>query len=484
MDDWPVDRDLDEKLRRTVNEEVAAADPRQIRPRPVVGAGRPWVRTGLALAAVVALIAVLGWRAQPAPPYMGESDSPSAVPSATASEPSSPPPSLALAPSLTPSPMLTRVPELAPGPTANPAVKPTRTLRCPWADGVIVPLADGRLLVAAGGACPSAAIFDPARRTFQSTGASTSQRVLGTATLLRDGRVLIAGGLGSDSGTSATMTTDEIYDPATGRFTPIGPVPPHGSAASALLQDGRVLIVGSDLDATGRATAEVYDPTTGTLRAAGPLAAGIAVPAALPLDDGTVLVVHEFQGGPILTQLYDPTTNSFRATRGQLEGELACAARLPNGRVMVFNESTSEAYDPTTETFSRLANPSHVRSVMACTTLTDGRILAIGAANDVPGPPTGSRSQKGMLMDRGSVPTPGASSENSTTAYTLAAIAFDPATNAWTYLGHLNREYLAGIGVASLPNGGAMLIGNEPGGSGHGTTELFDPKLVQFTVNE
>src|SRR5262245_8807891 len=81
-------------------------------------------------------------------------------------------------------------------------------------------LLDGRVLIA-GGASHSepvtrAEIYDPALETFTITGSMTTARRFHSATLLLDGRVLVAGGYATNS----VIATAELYDPATGTFTP------------------------------------------------------------------------------------------------------------------------------------------------------------------------------------------------------------------------------------------------------------------------
>jgi hypothetical protein len=82
----------------------------------------------------------------------------------------------------------------------------------------------------------------------------STPRQLAGAALLRDGRVLVAGG----SNGTLQLATAEVYDPATGTFAPTGSMSLPGTGLHAtLLTDGRVLITG------GLAAAEVWEPSNG-----------------------------------------------------------------------------------------------------------------------------------------------------------------------------------------------------------------------------
>jgi hypothetical protein len=91
-------------------------------------------------------------------------------------------------------------------------------------------LTDGRVLIAGGWninvlvVLSSAELYDPKTGTFSPTGSMATARTGDTATLLADGRVLIAGGRTLDGRTWHLLSSAELYDPKTGTFSPTGPL--------------------------------------------------------------------------------------------------------------------------------------------------------------------------------------------------------------------------------------------------------------------
>src|ERR1039457_867799 len=151
------------------------------------------------------------------------------------------------------------------------------------------------LLVLAAGQTPKAAAQSPG--TFTATANMTTGRYFHTATLLADGRVLIAGGNSIEARTGAfkTESSAELYDPRTGAFKATGNMTtPRTRHTATLLPDGRVLIAGggrTDAYEDALASAELYDPGTGRFSATGEMATARLSPTATLLNNGKVLIV-------------------------------------------------------------------------------------------------------------------------------------------------------------------------------------------------
>ena len=129
----------------------------------------------------------------------------------------------------------------------------------------------------------SAELYDPVRGRWRRVTPMTAPREHATATLLGNGRVLIAGG-GNPFGTAGLSA--ELYDPASGRWTPTGRMADYWGPEAVLLQDGRVLRAG------GGEAGGVYSPATGTWTATGPRVYSPVGGAALALlPNGQVLSV-------------------------------------------------------------------------------------------------------------------------------------------------------------------------------------------------
>lgn len=280
-------------------------------------------------------------------------------------------------------------------------------------------LRDGHVLFAGGYNCAaagsdgmwaSAELYDPATGTFSVTGSMAAPREQHTATLLADGRVLIAGGISGNRATAAggitlasyrTAATDsflataEIYDPTAGTFSKTGSMSsPHRGHTATLLQDGRVLVVGNGGESSPSSTAaDVYDPASGTWSRTGPMKTGRWLHTATLLQDGRVLVLGGRSPEDSVyasAEIYDPRSGKFSSAGSMREGrQQHTATVLADGRVLIVAGywsdghkwrvlSAAETYDPATGNFSPIGSSGSARSGHTATLLNDGRVLIVG----------------------------------------------------------------------------------------------------------
>jgi hypothetical protein len=232
-----------------------------------------------------------------------------------------------------------------------------------------------------------AGLYDSATGVFSGTGNMTANRGDHTATLLANGKVLIAGGADQDP-TGTGLASAELYDPSTGTFTQTGSMAVGRFLHTAtLLQNGKVLIVGGALTSASDpvATAEVYDPSTGIFTMTGAMATAREQHTATLLADGRVLIVGgtTSTGATATVEVYDPSTGSFSVTGSMAEARtFHTATLLPNGTVLVAGggdeNSTAEVYDPATGSFSVTGGMEIGRSGHTATLLPNGRVLVAG----------------------------------------------------------------------------------------------------------
>jgi hypothetical protein len=178
----------------------------------------------------------------------------------------------------------------------------------------------------------------PARAASWTATGSMAFRGIGTAVLLPNGKVLVASA--TSYGTNQD-TTAELYDPATGSWTATGHMLiPEGGGTATLLRDGRVLAVGGR---DGGAAAELYDPATGSWSLTGSMTTGRSGFSATLLKDGRVLVAGGVWDAPpgdagelASAELYDPATGTWARTGSMLKARNSpTATLLPDGKVLV-----------------------------------------------------------------------------------------------------------------------------------------------------
>lgn len=282
----------------------------------------------------------------------------------------------------------------------------TGSMNIPRFEHAATLLLDGKVLIVGGQityACcngtNSAEIYDPMTDTFTPTGSMSTVRAEPTATLLNNGKVLIAGG--SDmSWPYGQLASAELYDPNSGTFVPTtgNMSTPRAGHSAVLLANGQVLLVGgqaNSLPGGGLASAEIYDPTTDTFTGTGSMSINRYLPpdAAILLNNGQVLVAGgQAEGGIMLdgAEIYDPASGTFTLT-GTMNMAHAYhfqVTLLNNGQVLITGGGNgsdtldgAELYNPVTGTFSLIGNMSIPRDRHRSTLLNNGEILIAGGDN-------------------------------------------------------------------------------------------------------
>jgi hypothetical protein len=161
---------------------------------------------------------------------------------------------------------------------------------------------------------PDSAELAKPNTTYLPAGSMYSGRESHTATLLKDGSVLVASGIIPTVLSWSPLSSAEIYDPSTNSFSRVGDMNvARTEHAATLLPDGKVLITGGYYS-TAVQTAEIFDPATNSFALIGNMSIARARHTATLLPSGKVLVVGGQVRGPTVADLYDPATASFTPT--------------------------------------------------------------------------------------------------------------------------------------------------------------------------
>ena len=210
-----------------------------------------------------------------------------------------------------------------------------------------ITLQDGKILIIGGqnklfALVPEAEIYDPTTNELTSAGSMSVGRAGHSATLLQDGRVLVAGGgKGGVPPTGETFDSADVYDPETGEWSPTGAMSAgHAEHTATLLKDGRVLVAGG----RGKVTAvDLFEPTTNSWSAGTRLTEWRAQHSATLLADGRVLVTGGVGRGAS-TELYDPATGTWSPGPDMTRPRYAhTATRLNDGTVFLVGGQTVDA---------------------------------------------------------------------------------------------------------------------------------------------
>jgi hypothetical protein len=336
-------------------------------------------------------------------------------------------------------------------------VQHTATLLLP--SGKVL-VAGGLVIDAAGGVSnvETAELYEPATGFFVETGSMTTARRLHTATLLPDGKVLLAGGA---SPAGDRVASAELYDPTTGAFTATGSMVAARFDHTATLlpgPGGKVLIVGGNLPDGSTASAELYDPGTGTFTATGPTIIARDRHTATLLQNGKVLIAGGSGFNAVNTELYDPATGTFGDTGAMAKNRNGhTATLLASGKVLVAGgispghpstfEASAELYDPPTGTFTDTGSMTIFRDDHTATLLKSGKVLVAG----------------------------GDTVESGDSVAASSAELFDPDTNTFAATGSMifGRE---GQTATPLTSGKVLVAGgSDAAGNATSSAELYDP---------
>src|SRR6266581_3472654 len=232
------------------------------------------------------------------------------------------------------------------GASTSTQVKTLDPLVVPRTAHAATALTDGRILItggrdSAGNIVAVSEIFDPATETSTASATLTTPRVDHTATLLPNGRVLVAGGTGA----SGSLTSAEIFDPSnpSAGFRVLSATMGAARArhTATVLNDGKVLIAGGDV----AGTAEIFDPATETFSSA---LLAMAAPrighSATLFSDHSVLLAG---GNTDSMELFTPAGQTFT-----LDPQKMSAARtgheaieLSDTRLLFFEGDTGNTID-------------------------------------------------------------------------------------------------------------------------------------------
>jgi N-acetylneuraminic acid mutarotase len=337
-------------------------------------------------------------------------------------------------------------------------------------------LADGRVLVYGGttGEYPtfttlsSAEIYDPGTGRWTDGGSTFYAREGNTATLLQNGNVIVVGGA------YPFNTSVEMYIPsrnawfATGR-TNIA----RGSHTATLLRNGKVLIAGGlDPNTSFLSSAELYDPVSQTWSMTGAMNHARYGHTATLLSDGRVLVAGGGNGfdpaAATSAELYDPATGLWTVTdllstsrfghsaTGMADGRVLIAGGLTSDSYHNFSLSKVEGYNPPLAAFYLTTNMNVARRYHTSALLPDGKVLVVGGTDN-------------DLYSGGY-------------QHLASTEVYDPVTQTWTTFGTLNVGRF-GNTTTLLRNGQVLVVGGASDASASlASAELFDSSITCSTI--
>jgi Galactose oxidase, central domain/Kelch motif len=325
-------------------------------------------------------------------------------------------------------------------------------------------LPDGKVLVAGGLDRPgytgyfttaTAEVYDPKSGTWAVTGSLNNARFWHTSTLLPNGKVLVAGGNSTDN---VAFASAELYDPAAGIWTPTGSLNiPRFQHTATLLPNGKVLVIsGDNQNYTAFDSPELYDPATGTWTLTGPIKHSRFQHTSTLLPDGRIFIA----GGSAFYSNWSPSV---------------------------------EIYDPVSETSTIAGDLNTGRNEHTATLLLNGKVLVAAGRDYTNGgfggaelcdPASGTCVYTGSLIPRyqhkatllpnGQVLVTGGL--DITFNSTASAQLYDPASGTWRDTHRMNTARMHHTSTLLL-NGKVLVAGGAERDTLYpsATAELYDP---------
>jgi N-acetylneuraminic acid mutarotase len=344
--------------------------------------------------------------------------------------------------------------------------------------GPVILLGNGKVLAVGGWGndsttLHSAELYDPATQLWTPTGFMAEARNEFALTRLLNGKILAVGGsYYAGENNYITLNTAELYDPATGLWSPAGFLAQSRMMhAAALLPDGKVLVAGGSYNSGDKnyvtlSSAEIYDPDTGTWSNTDSLKTARRLSSIIRLPNGKFLAAGGGGSSGFLSsaELYDPDTGLWSYT-GSLNTARSVESPilLPNGKVLVaggwagewigsefisYPLSSAELYDPATGLWSNTGSLATARQEQPATLLPNGKVLTFG----------GYGASEEIILN--------------------SAELYEPATGLWRTTGSLNTARVGGNLAILLPNGKVLAAGGRGSSGTSGllaSAELYTP---------
>lgn len=330
-------------------------------------------------------------------------------------------------------------------------------------------LPNGKVLVVGGDSAPISEAFmptarnyvsgveqyDPAAKTWTTTGNLHTARMGHTSTVLPNGKVLVVGGW---SDPNSPRTEVELYDTAT-HTAVAGPSPAilHLNHTATMLPNGKVLVVGGRANGQSAYVCELYDPASNTWIAGPTMLEPRQTHMATLLPSGKVLVLGGYgeSGQSLGPELYDPDTNTWASAAKPSDRRWSTATLLHSGKVLLIpwmsmaGTAATEIYEPASNTWSVAAPITTSNSGHTATLLPNGNVMMIGGGDYY------VKSGRSYGSE--------------------VATLFDANANTWVQADKLILGSRLAHAATLLPNGSVLVVGGVMGSTAQAEAALYGP---------